>query len=85
MAKELESQSRKETSEDPWHSEGGDPWRKTNESLKVSDPPVSDGGTEKVPTPLQTEEETEVTEERRSESHGWSSSWVISRRQTRRR
>jgi len=64
MAKELESQSQQVTSEDPWHEGDGDPWEKTNESLKVSDSPVSEDGTKKVTSPLQTEEGTDTTEKK---------------------
>ena len=64
MAKELESHSQQVTSEDPWHEGDGDPWEKTNESLKVSDSPVSEDGTKKVTSPLQTEEGTDTTEKK---------------------
>ena len=60
MAEELKSQSQEVTAGDPWQSGEGDPWKgskKSSEDVAVSDSPVSDGGAEKVPTPLQTEEE----------------------------
>ena len=56
MAEELESQGQKATAEDPWQLGEGDPWNKTHEGLKVSDSPVSEDGTSRVPPEPQTEE-----------------------------